>query len=120
MYFTLKLKILNCRNFQLMNGKVDEVVPKVSIEVSEQRGSVASSPITVLDIVLLRFTLVMDQGVREGFVDELISLEPHILKAAARADIRNSTVTNSSVEVWLHSLRGSQQATTKEDTFAKN
>ena len=48
------------------------------------------------------------------------SLEPHIIKAAARADCRDATKTLSSGEVWLHAFRSSRQVVLREHTFAKD
>ena len=49
-----------------------------------------------------------------------IALESHIMRAAARPDCKNASITISSADVWLHHLRISCQEVVKEECVAKD
>ena len=56
----------------------------------------------VPDFALLYFTLVADQAVSDGYLDQFLTLEPHVRGVAERADRLNGKITNLSAAHWLH------------------
>ena len=103
----------------VLSVKVEEdVASRLSVE--DHRSSVEVELMDLPDIGLRSFTLVMDRAVPPGYLEHFIALGPHKIKATARADRCNATITNSSAEVWLQSLRKYQQSVVIKETFAKD
>ena len=55
-----------------------------------------------------------------GFLQESVSLDPHIFKVAAQAGRRNAPVTSNSAATWLHAFRTVRRGDQQKGTFAKD